>query len=192
MIRTINASRSLDTKMKLKDYPKVEVYSFFPIDKHNCACQSAISNWKNRLAALPDDKRKQEVDKQDFLECPEDKLGKNRYEVRCNGCKAVVGYCWASDERLLDWVDFHYVQWAEKARWYGCLTPHVSPIDESLCIECTCGVDTRDFRANMTLPGMTAESLERKNSIGRKFGLPNSKFSAKKVRKNILIMYNRK
>lgn len=189
--RIINASRDIETKMLLKGQNEIRIYSFFPIDRAGCACKTAIKEWKDSISLMPPHLREGEINKHGFIECPQDKTKMNRYKITCGGCGMVQGYCWASDETLKDWCDFHYVQWTDGKQWYGCFTPQVSPIDETLCLECACGVDTRDIRANMTLPGKTAFEMEEKNKIGRGFGTEQSKFEVEKVRANVSITFNK-
>lgn len=179
--RVIYASRDLETKMKLLKQKKLVVYSFFPIDRGNCDCQQMIRDWKDKLSILPPKQRDAEKEKVSHLECPRDKTGMNRYELSCKGCGEVVGYCWATDETLNDFCDFHYVSTSDGRQWKGCYTPNISPIDETIGIECCCGVDSRDMRANMTLPGKIAYEMEEENKRGREFGKANSKFKVRKV-----------
>lgn len=181
MDRTIFASRDISTKMKLMKQSKITVYSFFPIDRPDCVCQPLIEEFKLKLAAMPTHKREAIIQDQKAFECPASHVGKKRYEIFCKNCGRIEGYLWASDKTLEDWVDFHYAQWTNGIVWHGCLTPNVSPIDGRLGLECTCGNDTRDFRANMTLPGKTAFEMEQKNKIGRRFNELNSRFGVRDV-----------
>lgn len=64
----------------------------------------------------------------------------------------------------------------EEGFWQGALTVNISPIDGTLGFECACGVDTRDFRANMTLPSEIRQAKIAITSQGREFGKGNSKF----------------
>jgi len=110
-------------------------------------------------------------------------VGMKQYEVTCKACKEIMGYCWATDSTLKDWREFHFVQWESKKKWHGCLTPHISPVTEQLCLECCCGQDTRDFRANTTLPSRIISKIEKKNIVGRDFGNSDSKFLTKEIKK---------
>ena len=165
---------------------KVEVYSFFPNDKASCECQPIVLEFKKKLAMLNEGDRKKLLSETKRLICPRDKKGMFRYKITCKNCGEVLGYCWATDNTLKDWCDFHYVCWADETEWHGCLTPHISPITEQLCLECTCGSDTRDFRANMTLPYKTTSAIELINRIGRDFGKASSYFSVSKTTANVL------
>ncbi len=182
--RRILASRDIATKMLRTAQKKVQVYSFFPVDKASCVCHAMIHEWKEKLSMLPRELKEAELAKQAHLECPKDKTNMDRYEITCSGCGQVQGYCYATDETLKDWCDFHYVQWTDGKEWFGNLTPNISPIDETLGLECTCGVDTRDMRGNMTLPVMMAHDLEKDNRRGREFGQATSKFKVRKVSLN--------
>ena len=75
----------------------------------------------------------------------------------------------------------HYANWTDGEQWFGNFTVNVSPVDQKLGIECTCGVDTRDFRANMTRPPKEAAEREKNNKIGREFGQPNSVYGTRDV-----------
>ena len=175
---------------------KVQVYGFFPVDRANCDCKEMIKKWKLKLAELSDTQRRELIEKTKFLECPRDKTGMKRYEISCSGCGDLVGYCWATDPTLTHWCDFHYVQWVQGRKirnkddyaweWRGCFTPHVSPVTEQLCIECCCGQDTRDFRANMTLPAGSAMAIENENRKGRAFNRLDSKFKVSLVEAKML------
>lgn len=182
MLRNITASRETEERVKLSKNKRLDMYSFYPVDKGNCICQSLISEWKEKMSGMHPKYREDEMVKMNHaLVCPRDKSQMTRYMLVCNKCSQVQGYCWATDNTLVDWCDFHYVNWTDGTRWYGCLTPNVSPIDQSLTIECTCGQDTRDFRANMTLPSIIAETMEKENKVGRHFGKTNSKFNVLEV-----------
>lgn len=159
---------SQETIEQFKKEGKVEIVGLFPVDRFNCPCQE--------IKATDFEKGIRK-----FIDCPKAKeLGYKLYQVFCNQCGELQGYCYAKDEILKDYCDFHYIQWVEKNKkkyeWHGCFTPHLSPIDYKLCLECSCGNDTRDFRANTTLPFKDAQRLEFRNSKGRNFGLNESKF----------------
>ncbi len=177
---------------------KIEVYSFFPVDRASCECHLLIHQWKEKLAMLSGGKRREAVSTQGFITCPRSKVGMKRYKITCKNCNEIQGYCWAKDSTLKDWCDFHYINWAGKHKkiknkkvdyeylWKGCFTPHISPITEQLCMECSCGQDTRDFRGNMTLAPKRAYDIEEENKIGREFGKSNSKFKVNGVANNVI------
>jgi len=120
------------------------------------------------------------------------KAGMKRYEVICKACKKIMGYCWATDNTLRDWCAFYYVQRNDGKRWHGCMTPHVSPVTEQLCLECCCGQDTRDFRANTTLSAKVAIRVEKRNRAGREFGRPDSKFLTRLVKRDTMVLKEEK
>lgn len=186
MNRKVFASRETNIVALSSKNKKVEVYSFFPNDKADCECQKMVLEWKQKLAGLPQNKRETLIQETKFLVCPRDKTGLKRYKIICKNCNEILGFCWASDSSLKDFCDFHYVCWSNGLVWHGCFTPHISPITEQLCLECCCGQDTRDFRANMTLPGKIAYQKEEVNKIGRDFGKINSKFSTRIVGVSVL------
>lgn len=181
MMRPIFASRELGDRMKVKEESRVNVYSFFPVDPGDCACASIIEEWKDKLRMMNDRDRKTVIQNTNHLECTRDKTGMKRYTITCNNCGEIQGYCWAKDATLTDFCDFHYYQWCDGELWHGCLTPNISPIDQSLTLECCCGQDSRDFRANKTLSPLRADSIERSNRIGRRYNQANSKFSVSEV-----------
>lgn len=183
-MRKIYASRKLSTKLTTREEAYVSVYSFFPIDRASCECDDAIHAFKARMGTMAEGQRRKHIKELGHLECPRDKTGMRRYEIYCGErkCKQVLGYLWATDKHLTDWCDFHYLSWSDGEQWYGCLTPNISPVDEYLGLECCCGNDTRDFRANMTLPGKVAHEIEKRNAVGRRFGEKDSKFKTRLVR----------
>jgi hypothetical protein len=155
-----------------------EIVSFFPYDKWDCECVDLVKETRSELEKMAVKDRVEYMRKQGVMECPHSKTGKKKYFIKCNVCRELQGYCWASSDKLIDYSDFHYIQWHDKKQWHGFFAPHISPIDGRLCFECCCGNDTRDFRANMQLPTKIAEAIEEKNAIGREFGKVNSKFEA--------------
>lgn len=186
MNRKIFASRETNVVAMNSKNKRVEVYSFFPNDHADCECQKLVLEWKQKLVSLPTDKREALVKDTKFIVCPRDKTGMKRYKITCKNCGETLGFCWATDSTLKDFCDFHYVSWSDGIEWHGCLTPHISPITEQLCLECCCGQDTRDFRANMTLPGKIAYEKEELCKIGRDFGKALSKFSTRVVSGSVL------
>ncbi len=202
-MRKIFASNEMTKLAKKADNNSVQVYSFFPIDRANCACQKMIIEHKKKLAGYNQEKRDTFIKEAKYLTCTRDKTGMRKRIITCKNCKDIQGYVWSTDNTLEDWCDFHYVQWTQTHRvkskskkpvyetlWHGCLTPNVSPITEQFTLECCCGQDTRDFRANMTMNAKSAYKIEEKNKIGREFGKPNSKFTTRVVRVNMLPFNN--
>lgn len=170
--------------------------SLLPSDKHTCSCVGEIAAIKKGA-------------KLKYMTCPEAE-GKTRYLVTCKDCSAEIAYVYAVDEELTDWCDVHYTcatkeesykvkehytevkdgKNVEKTRlvdairyfWHGAFATHISPVDGHLGFECTCGNDTRDFRANTTLPAKVAEQMAKDNLKGRAFNKWNSKFKVKEVK----------
>lgn len=186
MIRKVFASREAKIASLKSSNGKIEIYSFFPCDKYDCECQPLVLEWKKKLAVMPPSEAKATMKEKKFLECPKSRVGYNRYEITCKNCSHILGYCYSKDSTLKDFFDFHYVSWTNGNYWYGCFTPSISPISQQLCIECTCGQDTRDFRANMTLPSETASMIEKSNSKGRDFGTKDSKFAVRQVGTSVI------
>jgi len=198
--RKIFASEETAQLAKKSNYRIVQVYSFFPIDRASCFCQKMIKDYRSKLDSHSQEKREEFIKRDKHLVCPRDKTGMRRRVITCNNCDEIQGYLWARDNTLKDWCDFHYVQWTEtreikskkskkvfyETLWHGCFTPHISPITEELCLECTCGQDTRDFKANMTMNVKEAYKIEDKNKIGREFGESNSKFATRVARADVL------
>src|SRR3972149_4510396 len=165
MDRIVFASRETKFEYDKLGKARLNVYAFFPSDKSSCECQAMVLEWKKKLSVMPSEQRMDLMQKTGNLVCPKDKTGMQRYKITCSNCGEPVGLVWATDASLTNWSDFHYINWTDGISWFGCLTPHISPITEQLCIECCCGLDTRDFRANMTLPGILAERIESENAI---------------------------
>jgi hypothetical protein len=185
-MRHIFASGETAFVAKTNKNKRIEIYSFFPCDRAGCDCQRLIIETRKKLSEMQEKDRIAFMSEKKVLVCPRNKKGLNRYVVECKTCGEVLGYCWAKDATLTDWCDFHYTNWTDGAEWHGCLTPHVSPITQQLCLECCCGEDTRDFRANMTLSAKEASLKEEKNMIGREFDKSDSKFKVRKVMANVL------
>src|SRR3990167_1194940 len=177
MKRVIFASSVMADRLKAAKQKKLSIYSFFPIDRGNCECVKLVSEWKDRFMLMHPKNKEDEILRVGHLVCPKDKTGYNRYIITCNNCNEGMGYCYATDDSLSDFFDFHYVQWTNGTVWKGCLPPNISPSDEKLTLECTCGQDPRDFRANQTLPAKTAVEIETANRRGREYGQSNSKFN---------------
>ena len=185
-MRHILASEETSLVAKTNKNKRIEIYSFFPCDRAGCDCQKLIMETRKKLSEMQEKDRIAFMSTKKVLECLKNKKGLNRYIVECKTCKEALGYCWAKDESLKDWCDFHYVNWTDGKEWHGCLTPHVSPITQQLCLECCCGEDTRDFRANMTLTARKAYEIEEKNIIGREFNKEDSRFKVRKVIANVI------
>lgn len=160
----------------------VKVFGFYPIDPpHETGAHRHVTDWKNKLARMTQRARVGRMSEMQQLPTTADVSGKSKYEIACTNCGAIQGYLMAFDDRLNGWCDFHYTQWSDGDYWYGCLTPHVSPIDGTLCLLCCCGQDTRDFRANMSIGQRRASLIEESNQKGRQWGSADAKFVARLV-----------
>lgn len=177
MKRVIYASYDISEKMKKLKKERIDVYSFFPIDKGDCECNKMIREWKDKLTLMNDKDRENTMLQIKNLTCPKDKTDMKQYTIICKNCDEIQGYCYASNSNLEDFCDFHYVSWTDGVQWFGCFTPNISPITQQLTLECACGQDTRDFRANQTLATKTVIELEEKAKEGREFGTNESKFN---------------
>jgi hypothetical protein len=107
-----------------------------------------------------------------------DKGDRKKYDIFCSRCSEKVAYVWASNDKLDDWVDLHYICWYNKESWRGALSINVSPIDGKIGIECACGEDTRDFRTANYIPPIRKALLVEYSMKHRHFGDSNSKFAA--------------
>lgn len=107
-----------------------------------------------------------------------DKENRKKYDIICSRCGDRVAYVWARDDKLADWCDLHYICWFDKFSWRGCMTVNVSPIDAHLGFECACGEDTRDYRANKSLPPVQKQLMSEYAMQHREFGKTSSKFIA--------------
>lgn len=179
----INASQEIKKEVK-KNGPH-KVLGYFPIDGPNEHAHNELVEARRRLEIMKERGRKDEMEKKPVLDSAISNEGKTKYLITCGKCGVAQGYVWAKDDKLTDWSDFHYLNWSDGKQWYGCLVPHVSPIDGKLCLLCCCGQDTRDFRANMTLGAEKADEIEAKNKRGRNFGTNSSKFKVKEYKGNI-------
>lgn len=170
---------SKSTKKHLKNTGKKKdrIVGFFPVDPHDCDCRFKIDEYKAKFAEMNKAQRKGR------LVCPKDRKGYNPYKVICTSCDAVLAHLWSKTKRVTtDWCDLHYICEYDKDKWTGAKSVHISPVDGQLCFECTCGVDSRDFRANSSLPPQKALSIEKANAKGRAFGYRNSKFRLEELK----------
>lgn len=99
-----------------------------------------------------------------------DHNGYSRYKITCGKCGDEIALVWAKDSRLQDWCDLHYLTKFDKTSWYGCVAVNVSPIDDQLGFNCACGEDTRDYRANKSLPpilkGLMMDYVKERRGFG--------------------------
>lgn len=162
-------SVSLEAIKKLKNKAKRVIKSNLPIDRYDCICQKEIT----RIKKTPS--------KPAYLECPRDRTGMEKYEIICAICKSKIAELYATDVTLTDWCDLHYFCEHDSKEWKGCMAVNISPIDGKLGFECTCGNDTRDFRANTTLKPKDLAAKIKETEVGREF-TKDSKFLVRKVK----------
>lgn len=163
---------------KSQDYTKKtgEIVSFLPYDRHDCACQDELKILRMELSTLNTKEREAYYAKYNGrYTCKRSNQKKMKpYDIVCKNCGAKVAEICSTDKKLTDWCDFHYYLRHDAEHWYGGLTPNVSPIDGWIGIECTCGVDTRDFRNKRG-----QEKKEKRNKRGRSFAKKTSAFKLK-------------
>lgn len=179
-----------------------EIIGFFPVDRADCACQAGIKDLNIKFSTMrPDEARAYKLKHKTF-QCPVDSKKLKQFDIVCNNCDSLLGKCYASDESLSDWVDLHYycksilvlqkretgeidkkgkkvLETIEASYWQGALAVNISPIDQKLGFECACGEDTRDFRANQSLPDIVKVKKIKESSKGRSFNEKDSKFIAR-------------
>lgn len=163
-------SVSKETANKITGNKWVRTVSQIPYDKYDCKCKPLVENYFKQVA---------NGQKPDYVECNHHHEYYNQYEIICNNCNNVVANCWSSDGSLSDYFDLHYVCENNGKNWRGAMSLNISPIDGKLGIECACGQDTRDFRANNTLPLKEKNQRIIEGLKGREFGKGNSKFLLK-------------
>ena len=110
------SSNDLKRSLVKKRQKKLKIYSFYPIDRADCSCQKIILDWQKQIIKLSPKQRKLAIQQQKYLTCPSIKKRLKHYKITCKNCGAILGYCWASDKSLQDWVDFHYTNWTDGDR----------------------------------------------------------------------------
>jgi len=176
---------SNDTRAMLADNKtKGQIlYSFFPCDRWNCECVVLKNDKIAKLALLNEEKRREAILREDHMECPRDKDGMKCYRITCNNCDSIIAELWSKDEALSDFCDLHYISYTDGEVWKGAFGINISPIDGKLGFECACGSDTRDFRANTTMPGKAVKDKIDENMQGRDFGVQGAKFNLTQINK---------
>jgi hypothetical protein len=149
------------------------IISPIPIDRPNCKCKPKI-----KAAAM---QARKTGKKPKWVSCPRDKSNMQAYKIVCKRCGEVVGLVYATDKYMSDWCDLHYVTRTDGKFWYGTRAINISPVDDKVGIECSCGNDTRDFRANTTMNPADALKIAESNMKGRDFGKKNSRFFLKEI-----------
>jgi hypothetical protein len=168
---TRKVSTSLQTRITTaveghnKDNRKV-IVGFLPADKPNCRCANLVLNEKKKMSLMTDVQRRVYVAQKKVINCPRHtEKDMSKYKIVCKNCGELLGYVHATDTKLTDWCNFHYVVSTDGKEWFGGLTPNINPTDKKLGIECSCGVDTRNPKAN-----------------GRDFGKKDSVFKLERVK----------
>lgn len=161
-------------KNKHPHVTKKIIYSFYPVDRHDCPCQKTIQEFNYGLDKLSFEEVGAVRLKTEYIRCPRDKTGMTKFKLYCTYCGELVGECYATDNTLKDFCDFHYVSTHNGEYWQGVLGVNMSPIDGMIGIECCCGNDTRDFRANNTLDPNAKKQKMLETSIGREYGKKTS------------------
>lgn len=169
------SQRFRELKASHPEITKKIIYSFFPCDRYDCECQKVLKDIKNTFSTMTPKQVAEYKFRTEFIRCPRDKSGMNKYRIFCAQCDEVVGECYATDETLSDFCDFHYIVSHDGEHWCGALTPQLSPIDQKIGIECCCGNDTRDFRNNDNLSDRMRKKLVTDKLKFRKFGFKGDK-----------------
>lgn len=152
------------------------IYSYFPCDAHDCPCQKLISDLQHKFEGMTPKQVSEYKFKTEYLRCPKDKSDMKRYRIYCSHCSSLVGELYATDRTLVDYCDFHYISEHDGEYWYGAFGVNISPIDGHIGIECACGNDSRDFRANGTLPEIIKQQKIKEASFGREFNKDHSRY----------------
>jgi hypothetical protein len=163
-------------EMKKQDVSKTKrkvFYGLTPVDPYGCSCQKLI---KKMYKSVAEGKKPCRVD------CDRDKRGMNQYKIVCANCKEAVGIVYATDITLSDYCDLHYSCETDGDNWFGAMAMQLSPIDGAIGIECACGQDTRDFRANTTLSTEDMDKLQKEADKGKVFGKKDSKFYIERIK----------
>ena len=172
----MNTSKEIKKLIKMTGLYRI--ISKYPIDKPNCACQEHIVS--DKKVARPSI----------YLTCPRDKKGMTRYLVTCGKCGEKIALVWSKDKSLTDWCDLHYISEARMVKkeslWFGCVAVNISPVDLTLGFECSCGNDSRDFRANQTLPREKLLKKIAETETNREFNKKDSKFKVRKFKEGDL------
>lgn len=178
----ISTSMDQYNKMVMSGKKEDIIYSFFPSDPWKCECQPILLDLKARFSQMNSGEIQIIKNSMKVVRCPL-ALKKNKYKIMCTNCKEHVADVAADNSNLDNWCDLHYIStsYIDKngaGHWKGALSINISPIDGKIGIECCCGADTRDFRANSTLPGKVVKRKIEECSKGREFGNKDSKFKA--------------
>lgn len=169
-------------ELKKQNIKRKIVVGFFPADPYWCECMPLVNQYKHDFSHLKPKEVAEAKYKMEYLRCPRNKSNLTKYNIYCKNCKEQVAFCYAKDESLIDYCDFHYISYHDGKFWQGALGINISPgarMGESIIgIECCCGQDTRDFRFNTTLPESKKQEMVKKCFQGRDFGKSSSCFVA--------------
>ena len=151
------------------------IRSILPMDRSDCDCFGLVdAYWQE---AGKGHKAEGEIT------CPRSKnKGYTKYIITCANCGNPVAEVYAKDKTLSDYCNLHTISETDGEHWFGCFALNLSPIDGSIGIECSCGQDTRDFRANNTLPQSKLNYMIEKTSQGRNFGVIGAKYKVTKAK----------
>jgi len=166
-LRTIAPSKEMQSKLT-KHTKRQTVISKFPIN--SVRIEALIQKKKNKLmreVALMNAAERADFVAEGPIDFVEEKGSRKKFFINCTRCGEKVGYCWANNEALEEWVDLHYICWYDKKSWHGAMAVNVSRIDGSLGFECACGEDTRDFRGNRTLPPIQKQLMIEYTMVAR-------------------------
>jgi len=91
------------------------IYSFFPIDKHDCECRGEVNHVKTLLSGMNEKQRHDYKRKIGHIVCPKSKkAGFKRYQIVCANCGETVAFVSAKDALLTEWCDLHYYNYAKR------------------------------------------------------------------------------
>lgn len=176
---TLMASVSEEKREKTPKNKRITNVGFFPVDPQDCDCFKEKKDLAQKASTLGANSFAELTASMKTLECPRSKdKGMKRYFIYCRKCGAKVARIHATNKRLSDWCNLHYINSHDRFEWKGCFSVQISPLDGKLGFECACGNDTRDHR----LDQKKGKEYARKavtNLIGREFGKKNSKFVVK-------------
>lgn len=170
---------SEDAKSVLGKNEQKEIWGIIPINpiKKQRAFQDKLNALLRGLSQMSVTEQRK-FREQGVIDLVEDKTGYSLFTVYCKNCGSKVATVWATDETLTDWCDLHYYTLLTPTGWAGCLAVNDSPIDGRLGFECACGMDTRDYRVNKSLPPIAKQFMIEQNEKQRPFDKPSSGFVA--------------
>ena len=126
----VKVSPETETFMKLKKLKKLEFLSYHPHDLPKCVCEPLVKDYQFQ-ASKPNFKPFR-------ITCPKSKdILYKQHQIFCGKCSETVGYLYTRNAKtaFTDFCDFHYYNYAEGGRWFGCRTAQISPVDLVLRFE---------------------------------------------------------